>query len=924
MEKLAEMRKSIILNTLFCILLVSLAVGCSRVEIPDQGINHDRVSFIVESVSSSSGIETRSTNLTEEPLVDSLYLLLTEEDWPVQADVVTKGTVITTDSFQTTYSADGFGVYAEKSGDASTVLFNNAVFTYNNSSSLWLPSTNVYWPDYKTDFYAWAPKGAASLSSSSKSFSYTVPAANADQKDLLVAKTSVEASNESAVSLVFTHALAAVRFAVGTTMTEGKITSLKISGLNTSGTYNMAAGTWGSLSTKKDLTLTTEVDMTADTPAGTAITGESETFFVIPQVCSDGASVQIVFDGETKTIPLPAAYEFKAGKIYTLKVSADPHTYEYSFDLLNEADSKKTYLNTTEAINDVIKLSSFRTVDAADKEDVTWVIKSVKVGSGSSVDVNDVSFEGLGGLDATIDGTELKIAVSERTNGKLYRTNEYWTNKNGQSGDNTGDGWSPKSWADKGAIDLSKLDFEKDQINAHSMTTANCYVIRHAGTYKIPLVYGNGVVGGTTNTESYKPTMASGGLDKKYFLSTFKNHQDKDISDPFIENNSTGTSGQYITANSAAVIWQDMAEVVKDVKIISGEGTGGTGGSYTKDNVRYLQFTIKQEDICQNNAVIAIKDSDGNVIWSWHIWTTNNPAILSGPIPVDSYYKEGYKYDFFPVYNIGWIDNLRYDAREQVKIVLSQNKSDKTVEITVNQPEIAAQSCGTWFQYGRKDPMLRTESPAVGTFSVAGGPTTLQNGILNPAVFYPQESDSKCNWCSTDYLNLWTGKYNNYGTPMDQDNDKLIKTIYDPSPVGYKVPASYAFSVFTSIGDEVVLTDDPTKIGTKPYYYSFAEGFPKFNIKESSAEEYALGWSFYTCKAEKVASSTPTIYFAASSYRSRKDGTTAFWNENGLYWAADSKSTKAGYYFGFCKTDVRPFISGQKSNAMSVRPVKEK
>ena len=917
------MKKNILINSLSSILLLSVASSCSMVDSLDQETDSRLVGVVVESVSSTSELDTRSTNLTEEPLADSLYLILTEEDWPVQADVATKGTVITTDSFLSTYSEEGFGVYAEKSGDASTVLFNNAVFTYNNSSSLWLPSASAFWPEYATDFYAWAPKEIASLSTASKSFSYTVPAANADQKDFLVAKTSVEASNESAVSLVFTHALAAVRFAVGSTMTEGKITSLKICGLNTSGTYDMAAGTWGSLSSKKDLALTTEVDVTEDTPAGTAITGDSETFFVIPQVCSDGASIEIVLDGETKTIPLPSTHEFKAGKIYTLKINADPHTYEYTFELENAADSKKTYLNTTEAINDVIKLSSFRTVDAVDKEDVTWVIKSVKVGSGSSVDVNDVSFEGHGGLDATVDGTELKIAVSERTNGKLYRTNEYWTNKNGQSGDSTGDGWSPKSWTEKGVIDLSKFDFEKDQINAHSMTTANCYVIRHAGTYKIPLVYGNGVIAGSTNIESYKPTMATGGKDTKYFLSPFKNHIDYDISSPFIENNSTGTSGKFITANSAAVIWQDMAEVVKDVKIISGEGTGGTGGSYTKDNVRYLQFTIKQEDICQNNAVIAIKDSDGKVIWSWHIWTTNNPAILSGPIPVDSYYKEGYKYEFFPVYNIGWIDNLRYDAREQVKIVLSQNKSGKTVEITVNQPEIAAQSCGTWFQYGRKDPMLRTESPAVGTFSVAGGPTTLQNGILNPAVFYPQESESMYNWCTTDYLNLWTGKYNSYGTPMDQDNDKLIKTIYDPSPVGYKIPASYAFSVFTSIGNEVMLTDDPTKIDNIKYY-SFTDGFPKFNIKESSAEEYALGWSFYTCKADKVASSTPTIFFAASSYRSRKDGSTAFWNENGLYWAADSKAAKAGYYFGFCKTDVRPFISGHKANAMSVRPVKEK
>ena len=56
------------------------------------------------------------------------------------------------------------------------------------------------------------------------------------------------------------------------------------------------------------------------------------------------------------------------------------------------------------------------------------------------------------------------------------------------------------------------------------MNTANCYIINAPGTYSLPLVYGNAVKDGTTNSSAYT-SRASG----NYVLKTFVNHLDAPI-----------------------------------------------------------------------------------------------------------------------------------------------------------------------------------------------------------------------------------------------------------------------------------------------------------------------------------------------------------------------------------------------------------
>ena len=78
-----------------------------------------------------------------------------------------------------------------------------------------------------------------------------------------------------------------------------------------------------------------------------------------------------------------------------------------------------------------------------------------------------------------------------------------------------------------------------------SMTTANCYVVNAAGTYKLPLVYGNAIVNGRTNSPAYSD-------------SHFVDYNDKPINGPWI-------SG---TPKDATLVWSDRFLHVQGREIV--------------------------------------------------------------------------------------------------------------------------------------------------------------------------------------------------------------------------------------------------------------------------------------------------------------------------------------------------------------------
>jgi hypothetical protein len=111
--------------------------------------------------------------------------------------------------------------------------------------------------------------------------------------------------------------------------------------------------------------------------------------------------------------------------------------------------------------------------------------------------------------------------------------------------------------------------------------TANCYIVKKPGKYKIPLVYGNAIKNGKDNILAYV---------------NFSDYHDNPIESPWISSDEI---------DRAAVIWQDNIEI-ENLKF-----------SLSK---LYLRFNITGSTKCAGNAVIGIFDVAGSCIWSWHIW----------------------------------------------------------------------------------------------------------------------------------------------------------------------------------------------------------------------------------------------------------------------------------------------------------------
>lgn len=209
--------------------------------------------------------------------------------------------------------------------------------------------------------------------------------------------------------------------------------------------------------------------------------------------------------------------------------------------------------------------------------------------------------------------------------------------------------------------------------------------------------------------------------------------------------------------------------------------------------VTELAYAPKEKKIvvhtsdASGNALVAAKDAAGNILWSWHLWICDyDPdasAFTTEPNAAGTVWT-------FMDRNLGALNTVRGSF----------------------------DSFGLLYQWGRKDPF-----PAPATFTVMnddytyevdGEPTwydisnnalpkfnetveyhgTLENSIKHPDVFYAMTYRS-------------TGEFDEYGEEIFVDDwptgdwaevsdddfwggESGKKTIYDPCPVGYKVPVS--------------------------------------------------------------------------------------------------------------------------------------
>lgn len=236
-----------------------------------------------------------------------------------------------------------------------------------------------------------------------------------------------------------------------------------------------------------------------------------------------------------------------------------------------------------------------------------------------------------------------------------------------------------------------------------------------------------------------------------------------DINDDFHVINLEESANCYIISKEGAYSFKTVkgnsVESVGDVSVaeVLWESFGTTQQPSTGDLIKQVSY----DDGCvvfqtaspfkEGNAVIAAKDKDGNILWSWHIWLTDQPD--------EQVYNN----------NAGLVMDRNLGA-------LSAQKGDDGV-------------AGLLYQWGRKDPFL-------------GLAVVEDNVIAASTIVWPSPITSDWSTGTNDYAIShpttfilknennydWLYKSTNITDNTRWATSDTEKSVYDPCPNGWRIP----------------------------------------------------------------------------------------------------------------------------------------
>ncbi|MCR4565100.1 MAG: Ig-like domain-containing protein [Bacteroidales bacterium] len=277
------------------------------------------------------------------------------------------------------------------------------------------------------------------------------------------------------------------------------------------------------------------------------------------------------------------------------------------------------------------------------------------------------------------------------------------------------------------------------------------------------------------------------------------------------------------------------------------------------NNVSYSNnviFFSTPSTLKNGNAVIAAKNSSGTILWSWHIW------VCSGYAPESSahtYYNSAGK--------------------------MMDRNLGATSASTGN-----AGALGLLYQWGRKDPFLGSSSKSSSSYKAASTlswPSAVtsnsSNGKVTYAVAHP-----------TTFISFNNNNYDWYYTgssSTDNTRWKSTKTIYDPCPPGWKVPAGGSSGVWSTAANT------------------------------SSSFSHSWNSSYYGMNFYGMFGGDSTIWYPAAGYL--YNGSLLAVGSNGYWWSCTPNANQA-YGLTISNTGkVYPSDADLRGEGHSVRCVKE-
>lgn len=265
----------------------------------------------------------------------------------------------------------------------------------------------------------------------------------------------------------------------------------------------------------------------------------------------------------------------------------------------------------------------------------------------------------------------------------------------------------------------------------------------------------------------------------------------------------------------------------------------------------------------KGNALIAAKDSEGKILWSWHIWMTDKPR------------KQTYN--------------------NNAGVMMDRNLG----ATSANPDDIS--SFGLLYQWGRKDPFRgageldvksdwkssMVETTAVWPDAVVSDKTTgtVEYALEHPMTFI-MENDNNRDWL--------------YSEDKTNDNSRWQseKTIYDPCPVGWRVPDGGKDGIWAKA------------FGTAEEYWESAAW---------SAEKSGVDLS----KTDKTLATGGTVWYPYEGLLYSNSSSLGGVLEIGGYWSVTTRSHYA-YVFSVARQDkmIYDYLDSDRAHGCSVRCLK--
>lgn len=659
-----------------------------------------------------------------------------------------------------------------------------------------------------------------------------------NQKDLMTACTGEVVYNTPGVApetnLMFQHALTAVKFSIGPNLSPMTINKVEIQNVLYKGRYTLPTaydtpGTWdlsGHQSERTTVVLNCNPGLDASEMPNTVIIGKdgsNYTFFMLPQTLTgNNVKAKVYYtthDGQSKTMIMTLKGSWIQGTTSEYKLSLKNSSWEYNITV-----GYPLTFNYDETSPKSYYVTSFRNVSGTDKKQpVAWKVIKYEESTDNGVTWVDRGLtkpEWFTQLDLTEgDGGDVNTGTVARDYGNVSVSRaeviDHLKVYNDEMKHAVPKGTPSNYWNLANPVDGGN-DIKE---------TANSYLISAPGYYRIPLVYGNAVKNNTTNTSAFHTSNTGAEI-----LQTFLDHNNKEIQHALInEQNPTQK------AEKVEIVWSDKKEVTLGNSSIKQYPVTIDG---VTRNVDFLEFEVKAEDICNGNAVIAIKYKNSNgtyeALWSWHLWFAHDDELNT----IACKNKRGEIFNFAKQ-NLGFARHSWYDMVQprKARITVEQQVGNTTkqkavIQITQNSDR-NNEFYTPVYQWGRKDAFYDSYPTSVyegwvqrnfdkrNIGYIIKNPNTILSkpnggGWYNEGVDY--------NYLQTDYLNLWS--MNNKGDfTLNGNPENIVKTIYDPCPAGFHVPGYTAFTGIVNKEDT---------------------GWPSPRVEDCVVGDYHLGLDFKT------------------------------------------------------------------------------